>query len=171
MLKQTVSSIFRRIGLMHQVDYTRYLYSKFKNYSRNQTFKQEYPNVKLPPDYLIYESFQMDYGKYYLDGRDTAIWLLEHCSRHLKIEHCQILDWGCGPGRIIRHLPELVSKSNTILATDYNAKSIDWCTENISGVEFSLNSINTPMKYEDESINLLYGISIFTHLSLQNHFA
>ncbi|MDZ7626596.1 MAG: hypothetical protein U5J96_19370 [Ignavibacteriaceae bacterium] len=38
-------------------------------------FKEKNPDVILPPDYMIYESFQMNYENYYNDSVSTAEWL------------------------------------------------------------------------------------------------
>ena len=57
---------------MHTADLIRYRSQQIKNLGRNQLFKKQHPEVVLPPDYLIYESFQLDYKKYYSDSQETA---------------------------------------------------------------------------------------------------
>ena len=57
----------------------------------------------------------------------------------------------------------------TIFATDYNKKTIAWCIENIPSVQFSINDLNPPTQYESNFFDVVFGISIFTHLSEQNH--
>ncbi|WP_233701970.1 class I SAM-dependent methyltransferase [Kaistella palustris] len=143
---------------------------KFKNRKVNSDFKRNHPNVKLPPDYLIYESFQLNYQKYYTGGTDTARWLTDHIKKHLDLKDKRILDWGCGPGRIIRHLPDIAGNGCEYFGTDYNKDTIDWCSKNLKGIQFNNNSLKAALPYEDNFMDVIYGISIFTHLSEQLHY-
>ena len=58
----------------------------------------------------------------------------------MNFNKASILDWGCGPGRIVRHLPSIVSKAK-IFGSDYNEESINWCRENIEDVGFEVNGL------------------------------
>jgi SAM-dependent methyltransferase len=71
-----------------------------------------------------------------------------------------ILDFGCGCGRIIRHLPS-VSKAN-LYGTDYNAALINWCRNNLKGT-YILNDVNPPLPYADGKFDFVYAWSVFTH--------
>jgi SAM-dependent methyltransferase len=127
------------------------------------------PDVLLPPDYLIYESFQLNYQKYYTESMETARWLAAHFAKHIDLKNRRILDWGCGPGRIIRHLPNVIGNGCEYYGTDYNEKSIDWCSINLKGIHFNKNSIVAQLPYENDFVDVIYGISIFTHLSEPLH--
>ncbi len=140
MKKGQISNLLRGLGLIYFTDWVRYYIQKFKNRKINKEFKLKNPDVKLPPDYLIYESFQMNYQKYYTDSIETANWLKDHFKKHIDLKGKRILDWGCGPGRIIRHLPDVIGNSCEYFGTDYNKKSIDWCSKNLSGIKFNNNS-------------------------------
>lgn len=155
---------------MYFTDWMRYYMQKIKNSKINKEFKSINPDVKLPPDYLIYESFQLNYEKYYTESIDTARWLASHFKKHIDLKDKRILDWGCGPGRVIRHLPAVIGNSCEYFGTDYNKKSIDWCSENIKGIQFNKNSLSAKLPYSDGFIDVVYGISIFTHLSEKLHY-
>jgi len=170
MKKGQISNLLRRLGLMYFTDWVRYYMQKFKNRKINRDFKIKYPDVKLPPDYLIYESFQINYQKYYTDSIETVTWLTDHLRKHIELKDKRILDWGCGPGRIIRHLPNVVGNGCEYFGTDYNKKTIDWCVNNLSGIQFNNNSLAAQLPYEDNFMDVIYGISIFTHLSEQLHY-
>lgn len=73
-----------------------------------------------------------------------------------------VLDWGCGCGRVLRHLME--TKGPRLFGCDYNRALIKWSASAYSGVKFSNNEINPPLPYPDNSFDLAYGLSIFTHL-------
>jgi len=169
-MKQILSSILRKLKLMSSVDLVFYHYQKIKNKSSNQSFLKDYPSIKLPPDYLMYESFQLNYRSYYFDSKESAKWLVELITPYKNLNSKSILDWGCGPGRIVRHLPDFVSDAN-IYGSDYNKTSIDWCQKNIPNVKFDVNGISPPLNYSNNQFDFIYGISIFTHLSDKMHHA
>jgi len=148
----------------------RFQWMRIRNYKKNKLFKKTYPQVALPSDYLIYESFQLDYHKYYLDSRETAVWVKRHIEKYNSLENKKILDWGCGPGRIIRHLPEVVGNNCAFFGTDYNNESIEWCRKHIPGVSFNLNGLEAKLPWPENTFDAIYGISIFTHLSEKMHF-
>lgn len=160
---------FRDLGLMHLLDKAKYSYQKWKNSGQNAQFARENPTVKFPPDYMLFEAFQLNYQKYYEGGEHTAKWLIGLFEKHTPMAGKTILDWGCGPARVVRHFPKLLGNTSQIYGTDYNPKTIEWCRENIEGVTFSINQLNPPTEYSSEYFDLIYGISIFTHLSEANH--
>ena len=159
---------FRSLGFIHTLDKLKFYYQWIKNHGRNRQFRLNYPRVVLPPDYMLFESFKLDYNKYYTDGYDTATWLIDELSPFIQFTKKKILDWGCGPARIARHLPSLLPDCS-ISATDYNEKTISWCIKNISSVHFATNKLHPPTSYINDMFDVIYGISIFTHLSEKNH--
>ncbi len=169
MKKGQISNLLRKLRVLYFTDWMRYNILKIKNRKINNEFKSQHPNVELPPDYLIYESFQINYSKYYYDGLETAKWLKNHLEKHTELKNKRILDWGCGPGRVIRHLPNVIGNECQYFGTDYNKKSIDWCTQNLKGIEFNNNPLNAELPYENNNMDVIYGLSIFTHLSKQLH--
>lgn len=170
MKRGQISNLLRKLKLIYYTDLIRFFIQKFKNRKINRDFKLNNPNVKLPPDYLIYESFQINYQKYYSDSIETAKWLTEHFSKYIDLNNKRILDWGCGPGRIIRHLPNIIDKKCEYFGTDYNKNSINWCSKYLTGIHFNKNSLEAKLPYNDNYIDVIYGISIFTHLSEQSHY-
>jgi len=170
MNKGTISNLLRRAGLIYLTDWIRFYVQRFKNRKINREFKRQNPEVKLPPDYLIYESFQISYRKYYIDSIEAARWVAGHIARHTELRDKKILDWGCGPGRVIRHLPAVNGDGCSFYGTDYNARSIAWCKENLPGIHFHKNELKAELPWDDGFFDIIYGISIFTHLSEQMHY-
>jgi len=111
----------------------------------------------------------MDHSKYYQDGLNTAKWLTDHLSRFTELKNKKILDWGCGPARVLRHLPSLLDETCSVYGTDYNKTTISWCRKNLDAIHFSVNELNPPLPYSDDEFDVVYGISIFTHLSKEMH--
>ena len=164
MFKTELLSIIRNLGLSKLADKSRYYLMRFKNRKANHLFKQAHPGITLPPPYMVYESFQIDYNKYYLGGLEDAAWIVSLFKPHHQLENIKILDWGCGPARIIRHMPALLGNTNEYFGTDYNGHTIAWCSSEIKGISFSTNQLNPPLPYPENQFDFIYGISILTHL-------
>jgi SAM-dependent methyltransferase len=171
MFKSVISGILRKTHLLHLSDVIRFLYQKSTNNASNRAFRKENPGIVLPPDYLIYESFQLDYKKYYTDSQETAQWLKGLFNKHISLYNVNILDWGCGPARIIRHLPTVIGNACFYYGTDYNPRTIQWCRDHIKGVNFSQNRLSPRLEFNNGFFHIIYGISIFTHLSEPMHIA
>ena len=166
--KKTISQTFRRLGLLKSADRINFYIEFIKHREQNKKFLLKNPEVKLPPDYIMYESFQLDYESYFDDGMATAEWLIVYLRRYVRIENKKILDWGCGPARIVRHMPSLLVNCE-FHGTDYNKTTIEWCQKNIKDVVFHSNEMLPPTIFKN-SFDIIYGISVFTHLSEENHY-
>lgn len=160
----------RSLGLIHQLDRLKFFIQKQKNKKRNNQFKAANPGIPVPPDYMLFESYQLNYEKYIHDGKSFASELIESVAPYIDLSNKRILDWGCGPSRISRHLPGLLPHA-TVYGTDYNHETIAWCKANIHNIYFDENRIDPPTGYPDGSFDFIFGISIFTHLSEMNHVA
>jgi ubiquinone/menaquinone biosynthesis C-methylase UbiE len=170
MNKRIISGVLRKIQLLYLFDHVFFFLEKRRNSSRNKQFLHENSTVKLPPDYLMYESFQLDYHKYFEESKESARWVANHFEKYNSLDNRVVLDWGCGPGRIIRHLPTNFGEGCSFYGTDYNAESILWCKENLPGISFNKNPLQATLPYQNNFFDFIYGISIFTHLSEQMHY-
>jgi SAM-dependent methyltransferase len=74
----------------------------------------------------------------------------------------KLLDFGCGCGRVIRHLKGCGAQE--ILGCDCNAKAIEWCQRFLDFATFKVNYVDPPLPYPDRMFGLIYAFSIFTHL-------
>ncbi|MBK8503683.1 MAG: class I SAM-dependent methyltransferase [Saprospiraceae bacterium] len=144
-------------------------FHQIKNFPKNQRFKTQHPDFILPASPILYETFKLDYQKYFQSGQDAAIWILTQYKKHSNKPLQDLLDWGCGPARIVRHLPEIVPNEVKITASDFNSDTINWCAKHISGIRFIVNNLDPPLEGVNSSFDLIYGISIFTHLSKKRH--
>jgi SAM-dependent methyltransferase len=72
-----------------------------------------------------------------------------------------ILDWGCGCGRLTRHL--LKYGVSTIQGADIDPLNVEWCRSNLPG-RFTLLPLRPPSPFPHEQFNVVLGISVFTHL-------
>ncbi len=171
-LKNSLSGLLRKTGLLYGADYLKYFFQKIKNFNRNNRFKKKYPSFILPPDYFLYETFTLDYYEYMYQGSCNATELIEVLNplTDLSVPGKKILDWGCGPARVVRHLPELLFHKHLIYATDYNKEYIDWCSKQLDGISFTSNELYPPMHFDNNYFDVIYSLSILTHLSEKNHY-
>lgn len=168
MKKQEISYFLRRLGLAKVADHIRYYLLFLKKLKKNNQFRKLHPGLSIPPPYLMYESFQMDVERYFTAGKEDAQEIVEAVRPYVELHGKNILDWGCGPGRIIRHMPDILGSSNEYFGTDYNSKTVAWCREHLKGIQFSHNSVSPPLHFPENNFELIYGISILTHLSEEN---
>jgi SAM-dependent methyltransferase len=73
-----------------------------------------------------------------------------------------VLDFGCGCGRVTRYWSDF---AGTVSGGDVNAKAIEWCSANMPFARFELNRLEPPLAFTDESFDLVYALSVFTHLT------
>jgi SAM-dependent methyltransferase len=74
-----------------------------------------------------------------------------------------ILDWGCGCARVARFVAEFAP--HKLVGIDIDPDNVQWCKENIALAQFDCIDVDPPTRFADESFDLVYGISVFTHLS------
>lgn len=168
-MKAIVSKLLRQANLLFFADELRFYIHKNRNRNRNRAFRLQHPDFRFPPDYLIYESFNMSYESYYKSGKAAAQSFVDIYKKYSSEKNPKILDWGCGPARVVRHIPALIQDSR-VYGTDYNKDSIQWNKKNIENIDFNLNELKASLPYESEFFDFIYGISIFTHLSEKMHY-
>src|SRR5690606_10614422 len=64
-------------------------------------------------------------------------------------------------GRLARHLPAMTTAE--IHGADYNPRLVRWCASNLQG-HFVRNRLNPPLPYPDAHFDIVYLMSVFTHL-------
>jgi SAM-dependent methyltransferase len=79
-----------------------------------------------------------------------------------------VLDWGCGCGRVLRYVT--ARHTMNLTGVDIDPDSIGWCKSAFPKCTFHAIGLNPPMPLASESMDLVYGISIFTHLRERDQF-
>jgi SAM-dependent methyltransferase len=75
-----------------------------------------------------------------------------------------ILDFGCGCGRMVRFLSAYAADCS-IHACDLNPEHVRWCHANLPAIQVAQSAVLPPLPYADKSFELVYSLSVFTHLS------
>jgi SAM-dependent methyltransferase len=106
-------------------------------------------------------------GPNYLEsGKRAATAILEAVRRHHSgLSPRDILDWGSSSGRVLRHFPDVVPGSRC-WGCDIDAWTINWAAANLVPPLKFFRSTTTPaLPFASASFDLIYAISVFTHLS------
>ncbi len=103
---------------------------------------------------------------YWLSGLKDYLTVQSTLARHALTLHPgdRVVDFGCASGRVLRHFsvwqPEL-----DLYGIDINIRHIIWILQflapNIKAIQ---NTMLPYLPFEDNSVNLLYAFSVFTHI-------
>jgi SAM-dependent methyltransferase len=75
-----------------------------------------------------------------------------------------VLDFGCGCGRVTRYWHDF---GGSMAGSDLSAEAVDWCRANLPFARFEVNGLAPPLAFENESFDLVYALSVFTHLTAE----
>ena len=76
-----------------------------------------------------------------------------------------VLEFGCGSARVLRHLR--VISGLELTGADANPKPIAWNRRHLPGINFQLNALEPPLPFAEDAFDLIYALSVFTHIPLQ----
>jgi SAM-dependent methyltransferase len=103
-------------------------------------------------------------------GTADAEWFLrsgraayDAIAAHVPLDSLEsVLDFGCGCGRVTRYWHAF---GGSVAGSDLNGAAIDWCRSNLQFARFAQNALSPPLAFEPESFDLVYALSVFTHLT------
>jgi wyosine [tRNA(Phe)-imidazoG37] synthetase (radical SAM superfamily)/SAM-dependent methyltransferase len=120
-----------------------------------------------PPPHLCFRSAACYGTGHFLStgarGAISVISLLDRVGRTLEGSVC--LDFGCGAGRVARHLHHHASFE--LHCTDVDAAAVKWCRQHL-GSQFQRNAYGKPLQYEDGTFDLVLAIAVFPHMNLKD---
>jgi SAM-dependent methyltransferase len=111
-----------------------------------------------------------------VDGADPLQFYLEEGARLRRVidemlpanwdwSHKRVLDFGCGSGRVLRHFVR-EADDGTFWGCDIDRASIDWDEGNLSPpFRFFQNGIAPPIPLAAGSLDLIWAMSVFTHIA------
>lgn len=136
--------------------------AKLQNSNINRKYLAQHPGIIIPPDYALYETYQLNYQQFIEDGKLAATEIIEWTKPYIHSERPVILDWGCGVGRIIRHIHALQPQA-VLHACDINEEMINWDKEHYANIRFS-HTPGSSTSFVANFFDLVYGLSVFTHI-------
>jgi trans-aconitate methyltransferase len=173
MNKQSIVRILRNTRLLSTFDYLRFVMDVYRNLSSNGQFQTQHPEFVLPPKFLAYDAYASTNAEmYYRSGRELAAYFAELIQKYaVSSAAIKIFEWGCGPARIIRHLPAMFpGQAVDVHGSDYNQRTIKWCQRHVPAITFLSNKLEPPVPCPDGYFDCIYNFSVFTHLSELSHY-
>jgi SAM-dependent methyltransferase len=128
--------------------------------------------ITLPPEALRYRIHgATDVESFLQVGEQCSqdiIAALRHIDRDLSSFE-NILDFGCGCGRTLRWFDPQAAHSR-FFGTDIDREAVVWCGQNLPFGSFLTNDSLPPSGFAADSFDLIYAISVFTHLDEEYQF-
>lgn len=100
----------------------------------------------------------------------------EHCTRDILLalksvdvdpkQVETVLDFGCGSGRTLNAIHREMPTAK-LFGTDMDKDAIGWSNAHLDFATFNVNNPEPPLKYTSNKFDLIYAISVFTHIDEQ----
>lgn len=94
-------------------------------------------------------------------GRRVADDILTILGAHGIPAEGRWLDFGCGSGRIARHIASI--EHIALTGIDVDRRAIVWCAEHLRG-DYRVIDANPPLPFAAGAFDVVYAVSVFTHL-------
>lgn len=125
-------------------------------------FKLDIPHIATPASNMMRVANSDDFGYFTLMGY-TQYRHIKSIIEQYVFNTPTLLDWGCGSARVLRYFA--LNPEFRIVGVDVDAYNIDWCQQVFGNqADFHLIQPTEPCPFPDSSFDVIYGISIFTHL-------
>lgn len=122
--------------------------------------------VQPEPERMIRTQGDDSFFRYVMYGYTTArkfdMVLQAYFGRKLY-EFYEICDWGVGCGRVAQMVHEIAPTSK-ITGIDIDPENIEWNQRNLKYAKFIHIPTLPPTSLPSNSFDLVYGVSVFTHL-------
>jgi SAM-dependent methyltransferase len=124
--------------------------------------------VPIPPERVRRHSSAGGDSGYLLTGAGAYRLVWQILRRHPPPSLRSILDFGCGAGRVLRFMHK-DARQYELTGCDVDSSAIGWCRRNFSFGEFRVTAERPPLSFADETFDVVYSISVFSHLSEAIH--
>jgi SAM-dependent methyltransferase len=121
--------------------------------------------LPVPPPLLRVQNVNSpDLDYFFARGGRTAQSIAEASERHgLPMSDVnRLLDFGCGCGRVLRQWHAYPGVEPW--GSDLSVAATSWVRSNLPFVNATANGLAPPLAHVDEMFDLIYSISVFTHL-------
>lgn len=124
----------------------------------------EYQGLAIPPAKLRLEVAAEADPVGFLSRGERCVRALRDALERKGIheqELSDVLDFGCGCGRMARHLG---SAPFSLYGCDPSRAGVQWCNANLPWIQARPSDPNPPLPFASDSFDLVYAWSVFTHL-------
>ena len=126
-------------------------------------------DIVPPPMEILFKTHGNNNIEAYMNSIPRGIYKLQHILSDLGIQFEDIhaiLDFGCGSGRLLHGL-YAADPIRELYGTDYNDELLQWARNNLPPeIKFIKNELYPPLPFKDQQFDLIYLVSVFTHLPL-----
>ena len=163
---QRVAWVLRRVRLIKLGYYGAFSIDYVRRLQRNRRYASAHPELVVPSALRRFETnYDTDLERFVEGGREQAESWYRMVKPHLLGDTLDVCEWGCGVGRLIRHMPMIdPEREIRTCGTDYSADLISWCRQNIAGITFTVNGVEPPLPFDDDQFDWVYSSSVLTHL-------
>lgn len=153
-MKRRILRLLARAGLIGPA---------FRLYERAVSLRPGRPSTvdgpPLPPRRLMVRVAGTADAEWFLRSGRAAY---DAIAAHVPLDETgAVLDFGCGCGRVTRYWDDF---AGTVSGSDVSGRAVDWCRSNLPFARFEVNGLAPPLAFADESFDLVYALSVFTHL-------
>ena len=126
-------------------------------------------SAPLPPRALAIRAGVPDpadvIASYRAVGRDSRATILELLGPSWSFAGKRVLDFGCGSGKVMRHFLAEAAECE-LWGCDIDERSIDWINAELHPpLRAFANGEAPPLGQASESFDLIWSVSVFTHLT------
>ncbi len=130
-------------------------------------------NAPVPPDHLIDRVVSFQAGgdreavaSSFMETGQSSVRDIEAALATINkslFDFESILEFGSGCGRIMRWLGPVGAKSE-LHGCDIDEEAMAWSNEHLGFARFATNPAEPPLPYEDDTFDLVFNHSVFTHI-------
>ena len=123
----------------------------------------------VPPNSSMRKTSTGSLWGFYLAGLRTSL-PIAACARREGVrldKKIRILDFGCGVGRPLLHMTRTYPTPE-YYACDIDHTSAEWIQKNYPQVQAYTSRFDPPLKYDSGFFDMIYSVSIFSHLSMED---
>ncbi|MCA1707220.1 MAG: class I SAM-dependent methyltransferase [Actinobacteria bacterium] len=120
----------------------------------------------IPPGSIRARAGWLNVHSYVVGGRRTADELETALAVAGKsfADFGSILDFGASSGRVLPHVVARGREEAEFHGCDVDEEAIRWASRNRPEASWSVNAAEPPLPFADDSFDLVYAVSVFTHL-------
>ncbi len=143
----------------------RYLGFKARLRKANRAYRHGGDPALPPPELRHRVHGALDEESYRHVGKLIASGLARCLENHgVAPANLTVLDLGCGPGRVATELKKL-APSCRLVGSDIDPEAIEWAQDHLRDVgSFETNGPVPPTRHANGHFDVIYAISLFTHL-------
>lgn len=172
-MKSAVTAALRTVGLLPAAEAALRARAVRRCAAQNRAFAAAHPGFATPPPALLYETASHASIAQYRQTGEAACRALAERAVAARAEHgdapiTDILDWGAGVMRVARWWGEVLPEAR-VTAVEPERRAVAWAKTALAQIDQIAAPRQPPLPAETGSFDLIYGISILTHLPVAEH--